>query len=459
MGEVVFVLLLHTARLVFMMFSPRCRVVPSDCSDLLCEQMNSAYPRAVPIVQKLYHGFVDVADVAALALRAGFKATKKGFLGKLAALMESDEAHAVVSAVNLSGRNLFYTLTTIDNLTKAATKMARDGIHRVAILDPERTTVLGVLTQSHVVRLLYENLSVLGEIAGLPVDRLFENGPRVVRCVPATATVRECLDIMLQRNISSVPIVSDTGALVSVFSFSDLRVVAGKPITDANAALEKPVMWLISPHEGDKVTSIPRRPVVVMAVDCLATVMELLVTTHVHRVYIVDHHMRPLGVISLTDVLRVLTAPIVVTRLRAASLEESMMEAFCDVDSEEKHFVSPLKATDGGESSLATLLRSTTADEFVHNDGVRIDKLVDVSNKESLKHVLQLMRTHALCVLPVYREVPAVSEAPMGSGSMPPSLLMVTGLVKPVEKHYIGWIDAGTVLDSLLWVLCVFVGV
>ena len=200
---------------------------------LFSPQLMSAYPRAVPLQERLYHGFVEIADIAALALKAGFRRAKgRGFLGRLATLMLTDEKHTVVEAVYASGRNSFTSILSTGRYSEAVSLMTKLGLHRIAVLGPSDACIVGVLTQRDIVRVIHSNVRnialqfsghcfhslsaqvvALGRLAEQPVELLFETG--AVTTLPQSATIRDCCDILLQRGVSAAPIVNEeTGAMV-----------------------------------------------------------------------------------------------------------------------------------------------------------------------------------------------------------------------------------------------------
>ncbi len=188
---------------------------------------------------------------------------------------------------------------------------------------------------------------------------------------------------------------------IAVFSFSDLRSLTTGSLGDAEAALDKPVMWLLSEREGDRIIAPPRLPVVVAAHDSFATALAVLVSEKLHRTFIVDSGMHPIGCVSETDVLHVATSPVVLAhRSKSASLQQVVSDAASELTG--RHVASSMPA-DRSSSRLETLLRTTTAREFASRDGVRVDKIIDVATSASLKHVLALMTEHNISALPVYR--------------------------------------------------------
>lgn len=71
-------------------------------------------------------------------------------------------------------------------------------------------------------RFLYEHRGSLGPLVGRTAKDLGWADRKVVCVTPDTAAI-EALALMAEKNISGVAVVSDSGALIGNFSFSDLR--------------------------------------------------------------------------------------------------------------------------------------------------------------------------------------------------------------------------------------------
>ena len=113
------------------------------------------------------------------------------------------------------------------------------------------------------------------------------------------------LSVLVRNKLSGVPIVSSDGVIVANFSVSDVTSLAGVTNqADANAALALPVLTFLRERGGDDGVSLT--PVVVYEEDSLGTVLQVLVESRLHHVYVVDEARQPQGVITLTDVIRFL---------------------------------------------------------------------------------------------------------------------------------------------------------
>mmetsp|Transcript_20568 Transcript_20568/g.48999 ORF Transcript_20568/g.48999 Transcript_20568/m.48999 type:complete len:113 (+) Transcript_20568:188-526(+) len=101
---------------------------------------------------------------------------------------------------------------------------------------------------------------------------------------------------MVQHEVNAVPVVAEDGTLAGNLSAADLRGVNVAHIEQ----IDKPILeFLTAVNEG-------KRPEVVKVTETatLLETMQLLITNSIHRVWIVDGADKPVGVVTLSDIMR-----------------------------------------------------------------------------------------------------------------------------------------------------------
>lgn len=98
-----------------------------------------------------------------------------------------------------------------------------DHMHRVALFGNDGITLTSIITQSDVVRFLYEHVSQLGPIASATAAELGWVVENVVTVAPELPAL-DALLIMATRDISAVG-VEKNGRLIGNFSMSDMRSI------------------------------------------------------------------------------------------------------------------------------------------------------------------------------------------------------------------------------------------
>eukprot|EP00732_Lithocolla_globosa_P001002 Lithocolla_globosa_v1_NODE_418_length_4113_cov_48.143420.p2 type:complete len:375 gc:universal NODE_418_length_4113_cov_48.143420:2860-3984(+) len=183
-------------------------------------------------------------------------------------------------------------------------------LKRVAIIDPERK-VVGLLTQSKVVRFLNDHFYELGTIKDLPIHVIKRN-MRPIVSISSSDTALEGFQLARQRGITGVGIVNSVGELIGHLSYRDMRVLGRKG--QFFQLLQLPVMEYLSylyPKvasreipEGSEDVDKRQRIVTVTLYDTFETALRRLVENNVHQAYIVDETDRPLGVVDCHDILK-----------------------------------------------------------------------------------------------------------------------------------------------------------
>ncbi|KAF6170583.1 hypothetical protein GIB67_037435 [Kingdonia uniflora] len=206
------------------------------------------------------------------------------------------------------------------------------GIHRALVpLDSQMENVSGVelsesssgyrmLTQLDVLRYLKAHESELKNVMSRTVGEL---GAMVeeVFAVSNLTTVIEAIKCMRTASLNAVPIIQDLDILyeehsqlvdgrgrklIGTFSATDLR---GCPIDVLQALLQSSVLEFtenMSTKAGCEVSHSSRELVTCNSWTPLAEVVEKATNDHVHRVWVVDQLGLLEGIVSITDMLRVI---------------------------------------------------------------------------------------------------------------------------------------------------------
>jgi CBS domain-containing protein len=131
----------------------------------------------------------------------------------------------------------------------------------------------------------------LQEIKGaLLDDTLATLSPADPVCLPATATVHEAIDRMLQRRQAGVLVVDGDGRLIGIFTERDvLTRVAGRHLDPGRATLAE---------------VMTRDPEALGVRDRVAYALHSMSVAGYRTIPLVDAERRPVGIITVTDVIR-----------------------------------------------------------------------------------------------------------------------------------------------------------
>jgi CBS domain-containing protein len=201
----------------------------------------------------------------------------------------------------LCKRHPFRPVTTSDPLSRAIVLLTQRDVHRVPVTEDGQ--LVGVLSQSAVMSFLSLQLGTAGFL-GSPTGAFFSQRAARSRkdlvCGHVGASALSVFTLMYQTGTSGLPLVDNYGALVGQISASDMKLFLLNP---SPSLLALPVMDFLSAVRQTQLHT--RAPLVTVGPEAtVAQVVRKMTVTGLHRVYVADKDRRPLGVISMGDVLR-----------------------------------------------------------------------------------------------------------------------------------------------------------
>jgi len=173
------------------------------------------------------------------------------------------------------------------------------GFRRVLVgTEPERCKIL---SQVDVVSFLLGKFDSLPEPVKVPIDKLgLVSEGKIFHKLVAMSHKNSAVEgfrKIYRQGVTAIAIVDDNDKLVGTLSSSDVR---GLKLDQLPNVLEPVLEFLRKqyPH--------PRISVTVTAQAGLKEVMEKFLAGKVHRVWVIDSTNRPIGVVTMTDVLKVI---------------------------------------------------------------------------------------------------------------------------------------------------------
>lgn len=214
--------------------------------------------------------------------------------------------------LDLSQRNPFKMCQATDQLETALLPF-REGIHRVAVVD--QGSLVGVLSQADVINWIAENPNETKNL-DIPIKHARWKSDSVLYTSSQTSAIDTFLR-MWESRVSSIGVVQH-GQLQLILSASDIKVERGCHLLTmtGKCALDNDLVrceWLLEPV-GDflaRVHHLKNRPADFL-ITCtqnskLSEVIQLLKSERIHRIFICDNLNRPVGVMTLTDIIRDVT--------------------------------------------------------------------------------------------------------------------------------------------------------
>lgn len=213
---------------------------------------------------------------------------------------------------------------------------SRKVVHRLALFDKDGQ-LTHVVSQTDVIRFVWEHIEDLGPLAQATVKDLGFVTRQVLSVKPETPAL-DAMVLMEDRSISALAVVNGKGAIIGNFSVSELRSI----MSEHFGSLALPVGEFLALEHGTEYAgyavqrseeeeaqaieaskgaqfakdqklrrreSRPGSDVGQNLITCcesstLAELLDKVVHNRLHRVYICDDNLGPIGVITLTDILR-----------------------------------------------------------------------------------------------------------------------------------------------------------
>jgi len=237
-------------------------------------------------------GFVDVLDILchALEVARNSKDLQTETIENLKWEGKVFSWQNVGSIANISRLNPLDVVSSNDSLLDVTKKMAA-GQHRLAVVDNNSLT--NIISQSDLIRFLTTRALHINNKIGKPLNQSGLS-PLGVSSVRWDVLTIDAIRYMRDYKASGVPVVNLEGKIIANFSASDLLELDEKKFS----LLATPVYEYLVRTRG---STTP--PIVVRPFDTVETMLLKCVVNSVHRVYIVDEDVKPIGVITLTDIL------------------------------------------------------------------------------------------------------------------------------------------------------------
>jgi CBS domain-containing protein len=281
-----------------------------DANDTVAEVINTLGQNkilSVPVRDSSTGSFVGIVDMLDLITLCVTKFSKVSLLALDSyQQMEEFAEKKVKDVLNISLRDQPRAIQYNAPLTELMTMLSQKNVHRVAVTN-EVKDVVGMMTQSRLVEYLYNNKDKLKE--KMTVTNASTIAHKPVETINMNEFVIEAFKKIWEKEVSGIAVVDNDGKLVGNISASDLNRTHVKPIGGVIHDLYQPIKQFnnirVTMQERVMMAEMPKyEPITVNPDDTLDTVMKTTIDKRVHRVYWTDTAGKPVGVISLSDLIQ-----------------------------------------------------------------------------------------------------------------------------------------------------------
>jgi len=239
-----------------------------------------------------YRGFVDVLDLVSSLVELN-----KDNHGRLD--FERFHSQPVGDVVDKSKKDEWVAVEPSESVLTLLSRFSK-GLHRVAVLAGDGSGKIETVgTQTDALRFLLHHEEELTEVLSKSLAQL-KLVKEWVLFVNKNDRAITAYKKMHEHKVSALAVLDDK-TLVASISSSDLR---GISTAKGFKILTLPIPDFLSKQRGGNVTL----GAVCRPDDNLGDIIKKIVEHHFHRLWVIDHQMHPLGVVSLTDICGVIEA-------------------------------------------------------------------------------------------------------------------------------------------------------
>lgn len=187
----------------------------------------------------------------------------------------------------------------LEPLYNACVKMIQSSARRIPLIEEDENThreiVVNVLTQYRILKFVSMNCKET-KILLQPLSELHIGTMTDISAAKMETPVMEVIELMIQKSISSVPIVDDQDKLINVYEAVDvLSLIKGGLYTDLSLSVGLALLKRPDDYEGVYTCTLN---------DSLFAISETIRKARVHRLFVVDDDGKLLGVLTLSDILK-----------------------------------------------------------------------------------------------------------------------------------------------------------
>jgi len=225
-------------------------------------------------------------------------------------LTTSSDKFSAIPIRDILGVNKVIPVHLGDTITHLCNDIFSKGIHRAPVVD-DNSRVISIVTQSDILKFTNDHIRLFGRDALKTIEEL-ELGTRNPFTIRSDIPAIHGYYLLSIQRLTALPVVDETGKVVANLSASDVR---GLDLQKFSALLY-PVTEFIATQER-----LYREPIVCKLSTPIETIVHLVSSLHIHRVWVVDDAEKPIGVVSLTDIIKYLSSNSVEFERRLAETE------------------------------------------------------------------------------------------------------------------------------------------
>ncbi|XP_035755516.1 5'-AMP-activated protein kinase subunit gamma-2 [Egretta garzetta] len=213
------------------------------------------------------------------------------------------EEHKIETWRELYLQETFKPLVNISpdaSLFDAVYSLIKNKIHRLPVIDPVSGNALYILTHKRILKFLQLFMSEMPKPAFMKknLDELGIGTYHNIAFIHPDTPIIKALNIFVERRISALPVVDESGKVVDIYSkFDVINLAAEKTYNNLDISVTQALQHRSQYFEGVVKCSM---------LETLETIVDRIVKAEVHRLVVVNEADSIVGIISLSDILQAL---------------------------------------------------------------------------------------------------------------------------------------------------------
>ncbi|KAK6299688.1 hypothetical protein J4Q44_G00297210 [Coregonus suidteri] len=213
------------------------------------------------------------------------------------------EEHKIETWRELYLQETFKPLVNISpdaSIFDAVYSLIKNKIHRLPVIDPVSGNALYILTHKRILKFLQLFVCEMPKPAFMKqtLEELTIGTYHNIAFIHPDTPIIKALNIFVDRRVSALPVVDESGKVVDIYSkFDVINLAAEKTYNNLDITVTQALRHRSQYFEG--VMKCNR-------LETLETIVDRIVKAEVHRLVVVDENARIVGIVSLSDILQAL---------------------------------------------------------------------------------------------------------------------------------------------------------
>ncbi|XP_029102267.1 5'-AMP-activated protein kinase subunit gamma-2-like isoform X6 [Scleropages formosus] len=213
------------------------------------------------------------------------------------------EEHKIETWRELYLQETFKPLVNISpdaSIFDAVYSLIKNKIHRLPVIDPVSGNALYILTHKRILKFLQLFVCEMPKPAFMKqtLEELGIGTYHDIAFIHPNTPIIKALSIFVERRVSALPVVDESGKVVDIYSkFDVINLAAEKTYNNLDLTVTQALRHRSQYFEG--VMKCNR-------LETLETIVDRIVKAEVHRLVVVDEDSKIVGIVSLSDILQAL---------------------------------------------------------------------------------------------------------------------------------------------------------